>query len=68
MKKKIMFKEMTDAELDNQIGEMRKEKFNLGAQAKSGQLENPAKLKQLRRNIARALTEKQVRNAKAANA
>ena len=43
MKNKISFKDMTDAELDSRIAEFKKEKFNYRAQAKAGQIENPAK-------------------------
>lgn len=57
MKMKL-FKDMTDAELDSKIAELRKEKFNTRAQAKSGQNENPAKMKGLRKDLARALTER----------
>ena len=59
-----MFKEMTAEELVNQAEELRKEKFNLRAQAKSGQLENPAKMKQTRRDLARVLTEIRARETK----
>ena len=59
------FKEMTNEELDRQIDEFRKEKFNLRAQSKRGQLESTAKVKQTRRDLARALTEKNARAAKA---
>ncbi|MBR2426524.1 MAG: 50S ribosomal protein L29 [Lentisphaeria bacterium] len=58
-------KEMTNEELDRQIEEFRKEKFNLRAQSKRGQLESTAKVKQTRRDLARALTEKNARAAKA---
>jgi large subunit ribosomal protein L29 len=56
---------MTNEELDRQIDEFRKEKFNLRAQSKRGQLESTAKVKQTRRDLARALTEKNARAAKA---
>ena len=58
-------KEMTNEELDRQIEEFRKEKFNLRAQSKRGQLESTAKVKQTRGDLARALTEKNARAAKA---
>lgn len=61
MKNKKSFKELTDAELDNQVAEFKKEKFNFRAQSKAGQNENPAKMKELRKNIARVLTEKRRR-------
>ena len=47
--------EMTDAELNHQLDEFRKERLNLKIQSKTGQLENPAKFKQVRRDIARIL-------------
>ena len=49
-------KEMTDAELDHQMDELRKEKFKLGMQAKTGQLENPARIRQVRRETAQVMT------------
>ena len=54
MKNKIVFQDMTDAELDSRIAEFKKEKFNYRAQAKAGQIENPAKFKELRRKTQRA--------------
>ena len=50
------------------VWQLRKEKFNTRAQAKSGQNENPAKMKGLRKDLARALTEKKIRSAAPANA
>jgi len=58
--------ELTDAELDHQIDELRKDKFKLRMQAKTGQLENPAKVKGIRRDIAKLLTDKRRRTAAAA--
>ena len=63
MQKKI-YKEMTVEELKNQAEELRKEKFNLRTQSKIGQLENPAKVKTTRRDLARVLTELKARDAK----
>jgi large subunit ribosomal protein L29 len=54
-------REMTDAELDNQLKELNQEKFNLKIQARTGQLENPARFKQLRKDAARILTEQNAR-------
>ena len=62
------FKELTDEELNRQIEDFRKEKFNLRAQARNGQLESPAKIRQTRRDLARALTEKSFRAAAKAQA
>ncbi|MDZ8119629.1 50S ribosomal protein L29 [Verrucomicrobia bacterium S94] len=49
-------KEMTVAELDAQLEEIKKEQFNLKLQQVSGQLENPARMKELRRTVARIKT------------
>ena len=45
-------KEMTAEELDQQLAEIKKEQFNLKLQHVSGQLENPARIKELRRSVA----------------
>jgi large subunit ribosomal protein L29 len=49
-------KEMTMEELENQLGDIKKEQFNLKLQQVSGQLENPARMKELRRTVARIRT------------
>lgn len=49
-------KEMTMEELDQQLTEIKKEQFNLQLQHVSGQLENPARVKDLRRTVARIKT------------
>ena len=54
-------KELTMEELDQQLEEIRKEQFNLKLQQVSGQLENPARIKELRRSVARIQT---IQNAK----
>jgi len=51
-------REMTVAERDNLLKELQQEQFNLGIQAKTGQLENSARRRQVRRDIARVLTLK----------
>jgi len=53
--------EMTMEELQQQLAEIRKEQFNLKLQQVSGQLENPARMKELRRTVARIKT---IQNAK----
>lgn len=58
-------RELTDAELDHQVDELRKDRFKLRMQAKTGQLENPAKVKGIRQDIARMLTDKRRRAAAA---
>jgi len=52
----------SDDELKEQLLDLRKEAFNLRFQASSGQLENTARVRQVRREIARiktVLTERQ---------
>jgi large subunit ribosomal protein L29 len=46
----------TDDELKAQVEELKKEQFNLRFQRASGQLENTARVRQVRRDIARAKT------------
>ncbi len=46
----------TADELKTQLGELRKEQFNLRFQKSSGQLENTARVRQVRRDIARIET------------
>ena len=46
----------TDDELKDQLADLRKEAFNLRFQAASGQLENTARAKLVRRDIARIKT------------
>ena len=55
-------KEMTMEELDQQLRDIKKEQFNLQLQQVSGQLENPARMKELRRMVARIKT---IQNQKA---
>ena len=45
-------KEMTMEELDQQLQDIKKEQFNLRLQQVSGQLENSARVKDLRRTVA----------------
>lgn len=56
-------KGLSDNDLAIQLEEVRKESFTLRNQAKTGQIENPAKLKQNRRSVARILTEQKVRES-----
>jgi large subunit ribosomal protein L29 len=46
----------SDDELKDQLLDLRKEAFNLRFQRASGQLENTARVRQVRRDIARAQT------------
>lgn len=45
--------ELTEEELQNHFGEVQQELFNLRVQKSTGQLENPARVRILRREIAR---------------
>jgi len=47
---------LTTVELEEKIKDLKKELFNLRFQFVSGRVENPAKLKQTRREIARVKT------------
>ena len=58
-------REMTDAELTAKTVELRREKLNLKIQSRTGQLEKTARVRQVRRDIARCLTEQTARAAKA---
>ena len=47
---------MTPDELSDQLASLKKEQFNLRFQAATGQLENTARVRQVRRDIARLQT------------
>ena len=46
-------RQKTDDELSDQLGDLQKEAFNLRCQQASGQLENTARVREVRRDIAR---------------
>jgi large subunit ribosomal protein L29 len=48
--------ELTTAEIEQKLAQYKEELFNLRFQSAIGQLENPARLRQVRKNIARAKT------------
>ena len=50
------YREKSETELSNELIELRKEQFNLRMQRGSGQLSNPARFSQLRKEIARVKT------------
>ena len=50
-------REMTTEELVKAVADMQQEALNLQIQSKTGQLENPTKIRQIRRDIARIKTE-----------
>ena len=49
-------RQKTDDELNDQLLDLKKEQFNLRFQAASGQLENTARSREVRRDIARIKT------------
>ena len=61
-------REMTEVELNNELAKMKKELFNLRFQHVTGQLENPVKMREVKREIARVKTiirEKELAKAEA---
>jgi len=61
-------REMTDLELSAELEKMKKELFNLRFQHVTGQLENPIKMREVKRDIARVKTimrEKEIKEAQA---
>ena len=49
-------REMSEAELNAELLKMKKDLFNLRFQHVTGQLENPVKMREVRRDIARVKT------------
>ena len=49
-------REMTDVELNAELDKMKQELFNLRFQHVTGQLENPVRMREVRRDIARVKT------------
>ena len=61
-------RELTEVELNTELDKMKKELFNLRFQHVTGQLENPVKMRELKRDIARVKTiirEKELAKAEA---
>ncbi len=50
------FKDLTLDQLDDQLAKLKKEQFNMRFQRASGQLENVARIREVRRDIARIMT------------
>jgi large subunit ribosomal protein L29 len=49
-------KTRTDDQLNEQLGDLKREQFNLRFQAATNQLEKPARIREVRRDIARIRT------------
>jgi len=67
MKTKEM-RDMTNVELDQRLTELKGELFNLRFQLATGQLENPLRIRNIRKDIARAKTiirENELKQARA---
>jgi large subunit ribosomal protein L29 len=62
------FSDMSLDQLDDQLVKLKKEQFNLRFQRASGQLENTARIRVLRRDIARVKTAARVKRTGSANA
>ena len=58
-------REFSDAELAAKVVELQREKLNLKIQSRTGQLEKTARVREVRRDIARCLTEMTARAAQA---
>ena len=56
---------MTPDQLNDELLKLKKEQFNLRFQTASGQLENTARVRQVRRDIARIKTIDQVKRGEA---
>ena len=59
---------MSDDEMKDKLVELKKEQFNLRFQRATGQMENTARMRQIRRDIARIHTLARDKQAKAASA
>lgn len=64
--KAIKFREMTSTELDEKLLDYKNELFNLRFQLATGQLDNPMKIKNVKKDIARVKTILHEREAKEA--
>ena len=54
-------KQMTDDQLNDELLKLKKEQFNLRFQKASGQIDNTARVRQVRRDIARIKTAQRSR-------
>jgi large subunit ribosomal protein L29 len=68
MAKKDDIKVATDDQLASQLGELKREQFNLRFQSATNQLEKPSRVREVRRTIARIKTLQSARSRDAAKA
>jgi large subunit ribosomal protein L29 len=66
--KAVQVRGMTSDQLNDELVKLKKEQFNLRFQAASGQLENTARVREIRRDIARIQTITRQKNAAEAKA
>jgi large subunit ribosomal protein L29 len=66
--KAVQVRGMTIDQLNDELVKLKKEQFNLRFQAASGQLENTARVREVRRDIARIQTITRQKNAADAKA
>jgi large subunit ribosomal protein L29 len=59
-------KQLTGDQLKDELLKLKKEQFNLRFQRATGQVENTARVRQVRRDIARIKTEQRVKSGAAA--
>ncbi|HHU64087.1 MAG TPA: 50S ribosomal protein L29 [Clostridiales bacterium] len=63
-------RELSSLELEEKLKELKGELFNLRFQLATGQLENPSRIRQVKKSIARVKTimrERELKSAEAAN-
>ena len=65
-KTKIDFQGSSDDQLGEQLGNLKREQFNLRFQAATNQLEKPSRVREVRRDIARIKTLQAQRTSAAA--
>jgi large subunit ribosomal protein L29 len=68
MAKKDDLSVKTDDQLATQLGDLKREQFNLRFQAATNQLEKPSRVREVRRTIARIKTLQTARASEAAKA
>ena len=68
MAKKEDISVKTDDQLASQLGELKREQFNLRFQSATNQLEKPSRVREVRRTIARIKTLQHARTAPAVKA
>jgi large subunit ribosomal protein L29 len=62
MKKKEL-KKLTDKQMLENLEKLKKDLFNFRFQKVNGQVKNPAKISEIKKNIARLKTYKEIKNA-----